>query len=106
VGRLYELAPAAFWHVLVTSGRDIRGYCAMSRYIPTMLRVALAARDRECAVAGCNRTEGLEIDHIVGVGDQGPTTYENLRRICYHDHRENKHRRGITLEPDEERGPP
>ena len=59
----------------------------MSRYIPTMLRVALAARDRECAVAGCNRTEGLEIDHIIPVedADRRPTT--NLARALHHDHR-------------------
>jgi hypothetical protein len=67
VSRLYDLAPDAFWHVLVTRGSDIRGYCAMSRYIPTMLKVALAARDRECTVPGCNRTQGLEIDHLVPV---------------------------------------
>jgi hypothetical protein len=106
VARLYDLAPEAFWHMLVTRGRDIRSYCAMSRYIPTMLNVALAARDRECAVLGCNRTEGLEIDHIVPVEDHGPTTYTNLERKCFHDHRENKHRRGMTLVTDSDRGPP
>jgi hypothetical protein len=95
VSRLYDLAPEAFWHVLVTRGSDIRGYCAMSRYIPTMLKVALAARDRECAVPGCNRTQGLEIDHIIPVEHGGPTTYENLERRCFHDHRVNKHRLGL-----------
>ena len=104
VSRLYQLAPEAFWHVLVTRGKDIRSYCAMSRYIPTMLKVALAARDRECAVAGCNRTEGLEIDHIVPVEERGPTTYTNLERKCFHDHRENKHRRGLDV--DAGRAPP
>jgi Domain of unknown function (DUF222)/HNH endonuclease len=106
VSRLYDLAPEAFWHVLVTRGKDIRAYCAMSRYIPTMLKVALAARDRECAVAGCNRTEGLEIDHIIPVEACGPTTYTNLEQKCFHDHRENKHRRGLDLPTDPERGPP
>ena len=106
VARLYELAPEAFWHVLVTRGKDIRSYCAMSRYIPTMLKVALAARDRECAVAGCNRTEGLEIDHIIPVEEHGPTTYTNLKRKCFHDHRENKHRRGLDLDCEDERAPP
>jgi 5-methylcytosine-specific restriction endonuclease McrA len=66
----------------------------------------LAARDRECAVAGCNRTEGLEIDHIIPVEQHGPTTYDNLWRPCHYDHHENKHRRGMTLTPDDERGPP
>jgi hypothetical protein len=105
VARLYDLAPEAFWHVLVTNGRDIRSYCAMTRYIPTMLKVALAARDRECAVVGCNRTEGLEIDHITPVEDHGPTTYTNLERKCFHDHRDNKHRRGMALDTDD-RAPP
>jgi Domain of unknown function (DUF222)/HNH endonuclease len=106
VTRLYQLAPEAFWHVLVTRGKDIRGYCAMTRYIPTMLKVALAARDSECAVAGCNHTEGLEIDHIIPVEQQGPTTYTNLERKCFHDHRENKHKLGLTLATDTERAPP
>jgi len=104
VARLHALAPDAFWHVLVTKGKDIRGYCAMTRYIPTMLKVALAARDRECTVPGCNRTEGLEIDHVTPVEDGGPTTYTNLKRTCFHDHRENKHRLGLDLEGD--RAPP
>ena len=104
VARLYDLAPEAFWHVLVTRGRDIRSYCAMSRYIPTMLKVALAARDRECAVAGCNRTEGLEIDHVIPVEDGGPTTYTNLEQKCVHDHRQNKHRLGLPVDGD--RAPP
>ena len=104
VTRLYDLAPDAFWHVLVTRGKDIRSYCAMTRYIPNMLKVALAARDRECTVPGCNRTQGLEIDHVIPVEEHGPTTYENLTRKCFHDHRENKHRRGLDLDTD--RGPP
>ena len=104
VSRLYDLAPQAFWHVLVTRGKDIRSYCAMSRYIPTMLKVALAARDRECTVPGCNRTEGLEIDHIIPLEDQGPTTYENLKLRCFDDHRVNKHRLGLGLDAD--RAPP
>jgi hypothetical protein len=104
VSRLYHLAPEACWHVLVTRGKDIRSYCAMSRYVPTMLKVALAVRDRECTVPGCNRTEGLEIDHIVPVEEHGPTTHTNLGRKCFHDHRENKHRLGLDLGGD--RAPP
>jgi hypothetical protein len=106
VSRLHQLAPEAFWHVLVTRGKDIRSYCAMTRSLPAMLKVALAARDRECTVPGCNQTQGLEIDHIVPLEDHGPTTYTNLTRKCYYDHRENKHRRGLDLDGDAERAPP
>ncbi len=87
VSRLYALAPEAIWHLLVTNGKDIRAYCSATRHIPTMLRVALEARDRECVRPGCNQTHGLEIDHILPVEDGGPTTWTNLARPCHHDHR-------------------
>ncbi len=87
VSRLYDLAPEATWHLLVTNGKDIRAYCSATRHIPTMLRVALEARDRECVVPGCNQTQGLEIDHVHAFGKRGPTTYENLARLSHHHHR-------------------
>jgi HNH endonuclease len=87
VSRLYDLAPEAIWHLLVTNGQDIRAYCSATRHIPIMLRVALAARDRECVVPGCNQTHGLEIDHIHPFSQHGPTTYENLAVLSPHHHR-------------------
>jgi hypothetical protein len=97
VSLLYDYAPQAVWHALITDGVDIRAYCSLTRHIPTMLRVALEARDRECIVPGCNTRTGLQIDHLVPVEDGGPTSYANTGRLCHHDHHTNKHRKGWTL---------
>jgi Domain of unknown function (DUF222)/HNH endonuclease len=96
VSRLYDLAPEAVWHLLVTDGKDIRAYASATRTIPTMLRVALAARDRECVRPGCNQTQGLEIDHVLPFADGGPTSLTNNARLCPHDHRLKTHE-GWTL---------
>ncbi len=97
VSLLYDYAPEAVWHALITDGVDIRSYCSMTRHIPTMLRVALEARDRECIVPGCNATTGLQIDHIIPVEEHGPTSYANLGRLCHFDHHDKKHRKGWKL---------
>jgi hypothetical protein len=97
VSRLLELAPEAVWHALVTDGVDIRSYCSFTRHIPTLLRLALEARDRECVVPGCNQTVGLEIDHVVPVEHGGATSYGNTARVCHFDHHERKHRQGWVL---------
>ena len=89
VARLYELAPDAFWHVLVTRRQRHPDLLRHVPLHPDHVEGGAGRPDRECAVAGCNRTEGLEIDHIVPVEERGPTTYTNLERKCFHDHREN-----------------
>jgi hypothetical protein len=97
VSLLHEQADAAVWHILATDGIDIRAYCSATRHIPTALRVALEARDRECVVPGCNVSTGLEIDHILPLEQDGLTTYDNLARPCHHHHHEMKHRQGWVL---------
>ena len=97
VSLLHEEADAAVWHILATDGVDIRAYCSFTRHVPTSLRVALEARDRECVVPGCNVTTGLEVDHILPLEFGGVTTYVNLARLCHHHHHEMKHRRGWVL---------
>ncbi len=97
VSLLHEYAPEAVWHALITDGVDIRSYCSLTRHIPTMLRVALEARDRECIVPGCNTTQGLEIDHTTPVETGGLTTYVNLGRPCHRHHRM-KHQQGWILD--------
>jgi hypothetical protein len=87
VSVLIDLAPDAVWHALVTDGVDVQAYASLSRYIPTFLRVALEARDRECVRPGCNVAHGLEIDHTHDHALGGPTSLSNLARLCPHDHR-------------------
>jgi len=43
--------------------------------------------DRTCAVPGCAKRLGLEIDHrLVDYGDHGPTELDNLVRLCPQHH--------------------
>ena len=96
VSVLMDLAPDAVWHALVSDGIDIQTYASMSRHIPTSLRVALEARDRECVRPGCNTTHGLEIDHTHDHALGGETSMANLTRLCHHDHQLKTHH-GWTL---------
>ncbi len=100
VSVLQAQAPDAVWHALVTDGVDVQAYASMSRHIPTLLRVALEARDRECVRPGCNASQGLEIDHIHEFAKGGLTRLSNLGRLCPHDH-DLKTNHGWTLS-----GPP
>ncbi|MGA2209920.1 MAG: HNH endonuclease signature motif containing protein, partial [Acidimicrobiales bacterium] len=56
------------------------------RSIPAHLKTALQFRDRCCVVPGCGRTFGLEYDHIVEFAKGGPTTLDNLCRLCRPHH--------------------
>ena len=77
----------AIFKLVVTNGTDVASICHLGRSIPTALKLALWERDRTCAVPGCDRTEGLEIDHrLVDFADHGPATMENLARICHAHH--------------------
>jgi 5-methylcytosine-specific restriction endonuclease McrA len=50
------------------------------------VRSALQRRDPVCAVPGCCVRDRLEIHHVVPFAIGGPTTLENLVRICSHHH--------------------
>ena len=73
--------------VLLTDGTDIRAVAHAGRTIPAKLRTALEARDPTCVVSGCDVRHGLELDHIVPFAEGGPTTKDNLARLCswHHD---------------------
>jgi hypothetical protein len=51
------------------------------------LRQAIEQRDRVCVVPGCGIASGLEIDHLVPFAQGGPTSIDNLQRLCKHHHR-------------------
>ncbi len=58
------------------------------RYANRELRRALAARDRGCAVPGCDRPpEHCDAHHVVFWEDFGPTDIDNLALLCRHHHR-------------------
>ena len=73
--------------LIYTDAGDIRSISHHTRVINNQLRAALAHRDRTCVVPGCLTRHGLEIDHLVPFGQGGPTTLDNLARLCNHHHR-------------------
>ena len=76
-----------FFKLIVCRGSDVLAISRMSRTIPAALAGALDERDRECVVQGCRETKGLERDHVVGVEQGGPTSMDNLAKLCKHHHR-------------------
>jgi 5-methylcytosine-specific restriction endonuclease McrA len=81
-----RLAADAFLHVLVTDGVDVTAVARGGRTIPAALRLALAERDPECVVPGCDTRDPLEIDHLVPFAEGGEASMANLARLCHWHH--------------------
>jgi hypothetical protein len=98
-----EYLGEAFLKLLVVDGTEIRTIAHMGRALPAKLRTAVEERDRVCQVPTCDVTLGLEIDHIVPFAEGGPTTFENLVRLCKRHHLQKTHDgyRLVKLEPQE-----
>ena len=73
--------------VLLTKGSEVVAASTMTRVVRSNLREALVERDRLCVVPGCGISKGLEIDHLVPFAQGGPTSIDNLQRLCKHHHR-------------------
>ena len=75
----------------------------MGRAIPAKVRTGVEERDRVCQVPTCDVTLGLEIDHIKPFAEGGPTTFENLVRLCKRHHLQKTHDgyRLVKIEPHE-----
>jgi hypothetical protein len=73
--------------VLVTDGDDVTAVTRTKRTIPARLRRALEARYPRCGVPGCANDRYLEIDHVVPIAEGGPTSLDNLWRLCPQHHR-------------------
>jgi hypothetical protein len=80
------LAGDAILALLVTDGVDVTKVVHLGRTIPAHLRTALIERDPVCCRPGCDVRHGLEIDHLIGYADGGPTRLDNLARLCKWDH--------------------
>ncbi|HYI44364.1 MAG TPA: HNH endonuclease signature motif containing protein [Actinomycetota bacterium] len=76
------LAKDSIVAALATDGTDIRAVSHLGRKVTARQRTALETRDPMCVVPGCDASDHLEIDHITGVKDQGPTKLNNLARLC------------------------
>ena len=73
--------------VLARDGGEIIELGPPKRTIPAKLRRWLEATYPVCGVEGCDVEHGLQIDHIIGIEEPGPTTRENTWRICTHHHK-------------------
>jgi hypothetical protein len=72
---------------LVRDGIDIRTVTGTTRTLPQRMAAALMVRDRTCCVEGCGKRHGLEADHCrVDFADGGPTSLDNLARLCPEHH--------------------
>jgi 5-methylcytosine-specific restriction endonuclease McrA len=81
-----RLAVDSILHVLVTDGVDVTAVARSGRTIPAALRRALAERDPECVVPGCDVRDDLEIDHIRPYAEGGEASLANLARLCHWHH--------------------
>ena len=60
---------------------------------PGAARVRARVLDRDGhRCTRCGATEGLEVHHVLGAADDGPTTAENLITLCFVCHREVENR--------------
>ncbi|HEV2906923.1 MAG TPA: DUF222 domain-containing protein, partial [Actinomycetota bacterium] len=80
------LSSDAILSAVLTKGADVKAVAHLGRTIPARLRTALQARDTECAVPGCHNRHRLEIDHIEPFAEGGPTSLDNLVRLCRPHH--------------------
>ncbi|HYI45166.1 MAG TPA: DUF222 domain-containing protein [Actinomycetota bacterium] len=77
-----SLARDSFIAVLETDGTAIQAVSHMGRQVTARQRSALEVRDQCCVVGGCDVRDHLEIDHVTGRKENGPTKLENLARLC------------------------
>jgi plasmid stabilization system protein ParE len=77
--------------VIVTDGVDVTAVAHAGRTIPAHLRTALEARDPTCIVPGCDGRRDLQIDHRVPWIEGGPTSLDNLARLCRWHHYQKSH---------------
>jgi hypothetical protein len=77
----------SFVKIVVADGVDVHTVCHLGRTVPAHLVTALEERDPVCAVPPCESDHLLEVHHIVSFAEGGPTSVDNLVRICrwHHD---------------------
>jgi 5-methylcytosine-specific restriction endonuclease McrA len=86
-----RLAGDAILKVIVTDGVAITAVAHGGRTIPAHLRTALEARDPTCIVPYCDARRDLQIDHRIPYAAGGPTTLDNLARLCRWHHYQKSH---------------
>lgn len=78
-----RLLPESFVSLLVHDARRQPIDASPRRRFPTRRqRRVLDEIHPECAHPGCTATQFLQYDHIIAHDDGGPTTLDNLQRLC------------------------
>jgi hypothetical protein len=87
VDAVIDLVGEGGMQLLVKDGVDVRTVTSTRRDLPQRVEAALIVRDRTCVVTGCGKRHGLEGDHYrEDYRDEGPTSTENLARLCPEHH--------------------
>jgi hypothetical protein len=89
---------------VVDDGVDIRYVNHFRRRLTAEQRTALEIQGVECDEPGCDRSFGLEIDHVDPVANGGPTHLDNVKYRCRLHHREKTerdHAKGLLRGPRE-----
>jgi len=81
-----RMASDSILKAFVSDGIDVRAVTHVGRTVSAKVRTALEARDPVCVVPGCDVRQGLEIDHRIPFAEGGPTTLDNLSRLCHWHH--------------------
>ena len=82
-----EIADDAFLKALFHDGTEIKLVKHFGRHIPAELRTALMDRHQVCVDPGCNRCQGLELDHFDPVAQGGETSDANVGPKCKPSHK-------------------
>ena len=82
-----EIADDAFLKALLHDGTDIKLVKHYGRHIPAELRTALLDKHQVCVDPGCNRCQGLELDHFDPVAQGGETSSANVGPKCKPSHK-------------------
>lgn len=86
VSEARDLLGDAVLKLVLTRGVDVVNVTHGGRGPRIAQEVALLWSQPKCGVAGCDRTRGLEADHVLPYARVRVTEVENLRRPCWHHH--------------------
>jgi hypothetical protein len=109
------VADDAFVKAVMMRGVEIQTVAHFGRKMSATLRKALelgsapAFEGAKCVEEGCDRRHDLEWDHVDPVGNDGVTSYENIKARCRPHHwakTERDRKAGLLDGRRKERGPP
>ncbi|MCZ7525827.1 MAG: HNH endonuclease [Acidimicrobiia bacterium] len=73
---------------VLTDGIEVHKVKHFRRGLTAEQRTALEVQGARCCEPGCDRTDGLEIDHVEPLAAGGPTQLANLAVRCPTHHRD------------------